>query len=45
MKENSNDVNDFMHNNTVTKEIGDATSTVPSVVKIFASTIGSVLNG
>ena len=43
MKENSNDVNDFMHNYTVTKEIGDAT--VPSVVKIFASTVGSVSYG
>ena len=43
MKVNNNDVNDFMHNNTVTKEIGDAT--VPSVVKIFASTVGSVSYG
>ena len=29
MKENSNVVNDFVHKNTVSKEIGDATDKVP----------------
>ena len=45
MKENSNELNDFMNNSAVTKGIGDATRTVPSVVKIFASTIGGVSYG
>ena len=45
MKENSNVVNDFVHKNTVSKEIGDATNTVPSVVKIFTLAVGNVSYG
>ena len=45
MKENSNVVNDFVHKNTVSKEIGDATDEVPRVVKIFTSAVGNVSYG